>query len=64
MLAEKNENIKTVYEILQRVSKSKEARMAYEATQAEIMDQLTREKSTRKKQKKKEREEEKQLKIC
>ncbi|GFZ34449.1 transposase [Clostridium zeae] len=47
MLAEKNENIKTAYEILQRVSKSKEARMAYEARQAEIMDQLTREKSAR-----------------
>jgi predicted transposase/invertase (TIGR01784 family) len=45
MLAEKNENIKTAYEILQRVSKSKEARMAYEARQAEIMDQLTREKN-------------------
>ena len=47
MLAEKNENIKNAYEILQRVSKSKEARMAYEARQAEIMDQLTREKSAR-----------------
>ena len=35
------------YEILQRVSKSKSARMAYEARQAEIMDQLTREKSAR-----------------
>lgn len=29
------------------MSKSKEARMAYEARQAEIMDQLTREKSAR-----------------
>ncbi|WP_243156452.1 Rpn family recombination-promoting nuclease/putative transposase [Clostridium sp. C8-1-8] len=47
MIAEKNENIKTAYEILQRVSKSKEARMAYEARQAEIMDQLTREKAAR-----------------
>ncbi len=47
MLAEKNDNIKTAYEILQRVSKSKEARMAYEARQAEIMDQLTREKSAK-----------------
>ncbi|GAA0179082.1 hypothetical protein SH2C18_20220 [Clostridium sediminicola] len=47
MLAERNENIKTAYEILQRVSKSKETRMAYEARQAEIMDQLTREKSAR-----------------
>ena len=47
MLANKNENIKTAYEILRKVSKSKEARMAYEARQAEIMDQLTREKSAR-----------------
>jgi len=47
LLAEKNENIKTAYEILQRVSKSKEARMAYEARQAEITDQLTREKSAK-----------------
>lgn len=49
ILAEKNENIKTAYEILQRVSKSKEARMAYEARQADIMDQLTREKSAEEK---------------
>lgn len=48
MLASKNENIKTAYEILQRVSKSKEARMAYEARQAELMDQMTREKTARK----------------
>ncbi|WP_319001581.1 ADP-ribosylglycohydrolase family protein [Clostridium sp. CS001] len=48
MLAEKNENIKTAHEILKRVSKNKEARMAYEARQAEIMDQLTRENSARK----------------
>ncbi|WP_341456633.1 Rpn family recombination-promoting nuclease/putative transposase [Clostridium oryzae] len=47
MLAEKNENIKTAYEVLQRVSKDKEARMAYEARQAEIMDQLTREKTAK-----------------
>ncbi|MCY6354836.1 transposase, partial [Clostridium sp. ZS2-4] len=39
--------IKTAYEILQRVSKSKDARIAYEARQAEIMDQLTREKTAR-----------------
>ena len=57
MLAEKNENIKTAYEILQRVSKSKEARMAYEARQAEIMDQLTREKSTKEEGKEKGKEE-------
>jgi predicted transposase/invertase (TIGR01784 family) len=49
VLAEKNENIKVAYEILKRASKSKEARMAYESRQAEIMDQLTREKSAREK---------------
>lgn len=35
------------YEVLQKVSNSKEARMAYEARQAEIMDQLTREESAK-----------------
>ncbi len=55
MLAKKNENIKAAYEILQRVSKSKEARMAYEARQAEIMDQLTREKSAEEKGRKEEK---------
>ena len=49
MLAEKNENIKTAYEILERASKSKEARMVYEARQAEIMDQMTREKTAQEK---------------
>ncbi len=44
MLAERNENIKNAYNILQRISQNKEARMAYEAREAEIMDQLTREK--------------------
>lgn len=47
VLAEKNGNIKVAYEILRRASKSKEARIAYEARQAEIMDQLTREKSAK-----------------
>ena len=47
MLAKKNENIKEAYEILQKVSKSKEARAAYEARQAEIMDQLTREETAK-----------------
>ena len=51
MLAKKNENIKEAYEILQKVSKSKEARMAYEARQAEIMDQLTREETAREEEK-------------
>lgn len=45
VLAEKNDNIKTAYKILKVASKSKEARMAYEARQAEIMDQMTREKT-------------------
>ena len=49
MLAERNENIKVAHEILQRVSRSKEARAAYEARQAEIMDQMTREKSAEQK---------------
>ena len=48
MLAEKNENIKIAYEILQRASHSKAARAAYEARQAEIMDQRTRENSAEK----------------
>ncbi|MEQ8156579.1 MAG: Rpn family recombination-promoting nuclease/putative transposase [Clostridiaceae bacterium] len=47
MLAKKNENIKSAYHILQKISKNKEARMAYEARQAEIMDQLTREKTAK-----------------
>lgn len=47
VLAEKNNNIKTAYEILQVVSKNKEARMAYEARQAEMMDQMTREKTAK-----------------
>lgn len=51
MLAEKNENIKTAYEILEKASKSKNARIAYEARQAEIMDQLTREKVAREEEK-------------
>ncbi|BCZ45197.1 hypothetical protein psyc5s11_12640 [Clostridium gelidum] len=45
VLAENNDNIKTTYKILKVVSKSKEARRAYEARQAEIMDQMTREKT-------------------
>ncbi|MEQ8199553.1 MAG: DUF4351 domain-containing protein [Clostridiaceae bacterium] len=47
MLAKKNENIKSAYHILQKMSRNKEARMAYEARQAEIMDQLTREKTAK-----------------
>ena len=59
MLAKKNENIKEAYEILQKVSKSKEARMAYEARQAEIMDQLTREETAKEEGREEGREEEK-----
>ncbi|MHC1748021.1 MAG: hypothetical protein AB9856_06465 [Cellulosilyticaceae bacterium] len=45
MLAEKNDNIKKAYTVLQKVSQDKTARMAYDARQAEIMDQRTREKT-------------------
>ena len=37
MLAKKNDNIKSAYEILQKVSENKTARMAYEARQAPKM---------------------------
>lgn len=47
MLAKKDENINSAYQILKKVSRNKEARMAYEARQAEIMDQMTREKIAR-----------------
>lgn len=47
MLAQQNENIKTAYEILERASRTKAARLAYEAREAEIMDQLTREKTAK-----------------
>ncbi|MGL4345192.1 MAG: Rpn family recombination-promoting nuclease/putative transposase [Cellulosilyticaceae bacterium] len=47
MLAQKNEGIQKAYHILQRVSEDEIARMAYEAREAEIRDQLTREKVAR-----------------
>ena len=47
MLAEKNEGIQRAYEVLKRVSEDEAARMAYEAREAEIRDQLTREKVAR-----------------
>lgn len=47
MLAEKNKQIERAYEILQQVSQSKEHRQVYEARQAELMDQRTREKTAR-----------------
>ena len=63
MLANKNENIKTAYEILRKVSRSKEARMAYEARQAEIMDQLTREKTAEERGRQEGREQGKEEKL-
>ena len=44
---EKNEGIQKAYEVLRRVSEDEIARMAYEAREAEIRDQLTREKVAR-----------------
>ncbi len=42
MLAEKNKDIKKAYDILEIISKDEKARMAYEAREAEIRDQLIR----------------------
>ena len=42
MLAEKNQDIKKAYDILQIVSKDEKARILYEAREAELRDQLTR----------------------
>lgn len=47
MLSKENPDIKQAYDILQIMSKDKAERMAYEARQAEIMDQRTREKTAR-----------------
>lgn len=47
MLAAHDANIKKAYDILEVASKDEKARMAYEARQAEIMDQMTREKTAR-----------------
>ncbi|MGL5675187.1 MAG: Rpn family recombination-promoting nuclease/putative transposase [Cellulosilyticaceae bacterium] len=47
MLAEKNEGIEKAYRVLKCVSQDDVARMAYEAREAEIRDQLTREKVAR-----------------
>lgn len=47
MLAEKNEGIEKAYQVLKRMSQDEAARMAYEAREAEIRDQLTREKVAR-----------------
>lgn len=48
MLAEKNNDIKKAYSLLQIISKDEKARMLYEARQVEISDQLTRIKSAEK----------------
>lgn len=42
MLSEKNANIRKAYDVLQVISKDEKARMAYEAREAEIHDQMTR----------------------
>ena len=42
MLAEKNKAIKKAYTVLEILSKDEKARMAYEAREAEVRDQLTR----------------------
>ena len=42
MLAEKNKEIKKAYTVLEILSKDEKARMAYEAREAEVRDQLTR----------------------
>ncbi|MGL5677350.1 MAG: Rpn family recombination-promoting nuclease/putative transposase [Cellulosilyticaceae bacterium] len=47
MLAEKNDKIAKAYTILEVMSQDRVARMAYEAREAEIRDQLTREEEAR-----------------
>jgi len=42
MLANKNDSIKKAYNVLQIISKDENARMVYEAREAELRDQLTR----------------------
>jgi predicted transposase/invertase (TIGR01784 family) len=42
VLAKKNKDIKSAYDLLQIISHDEKARMIYEARQAEIHDQLTR----------------------
>jgi len=41
MLAEKNQNIKKAYDLLQIISKDEKARMLYEAREAERRDQIS-----------------------
>lgn len=47
MIAEKDNHIKKAYEILQVASMDKAKRLAYEAREAELMDQRTREEDAR-----------------
>ena len=47
MLAKKNEDIGKAYDILMVMSKNEKARLAYEAREAEIHDQATREKTAK-----------------
>lgn len=47
MLASKNKDIKEAYGKLQIISKDEKSRMAYEAREAEIYDQMTRLKTAR-----------------
>jgi predicted transposase/invertase (TIGR01784 family) len=42
MLAEKNQDIKKAYDLLQIISQDEKARMLYDAREAELRDQLTR----------------------
>jgi predicted transposase/invertase (TIGR01784 family) len=49
MLAEKNQNIKKAYDILQIISKDEKARILYDAREAALRDQLTRMKSEKNK---------------
>jgi predicted transposase/invertase (TIGR01784 family) len=49
MAAQKNQDINTAYDLLKIISKEEKARMAYEAREAELMDQRTRIKSAHEK---------------
>jgi predicted transposase/invertase (TIGR01784 family) len=42
VLAEKNDNIKTAYEILKAISRDEKKRLAYESRQMALMDEATR----------------------
>jgi predicted transposase/invertase (TIGR01784 family) len=59
MLAEKNKDIGKADDILTVMSKNEKARMAYEAREAEIHDQVTREKVAREEGREEGREKEK-----